>query len=294
MSNTRPNRTPRALRIPALACLSIAAFPLLTTGCVQQDRYDQLLQAHRSLQEQMVQIQDERDAYQSNLSASQRQAQAYNSELGALQGRYGDLENEFGRLADETEASLRRISQLEIGPLPTDLAGALDELAQAYPELLSFDVQTGMIRFASDFTFDLGRTELKDTAESSIRALAGVLNSGVAGGFEAQVVGHTDNVPIRQASTREKHPTNTHLSVHRAISVRDALVNAGVSPNRVQVAGYGEFRPMVPNGPRGAAENRRVEMFLVPMTTTAVYAQPETTYEAPAAQPAPARTEPMK
>ena len=56
-----------------------------------------------------------------------------------------------------------------------------------------------------------------------------------------------------------------HLSVHRAISVRKALAGAGVEPARIQVAGYGEFRPIVPNGPKGAAENRRVDLILVPM-----------------------------
>ena len=57
-----------------------------------------------------------------------------------------------------------------------------------------------------------------------------------------------------------------HLSAHRAISVRDALVGDGVSANRMQIAGYGEFRPIVPNGPNGAAANRRVEIYLTPLT----------------------------
>jgi hypothetical protein len=32
------------------------------------------------------------------------------------------------------------------------------------------------------------------------------------------------------------------------------------------VAGWGEYRPIVENGPRGAAQNRRVEVFIRPMT----------------------------
>ncbi|NCF41171.1 MAG: OmpA family protein, partial [Planctomycetia bacterium] len=64
---------------------------------------------------------------------------------------------------------------------------------------------------------------------------------------------------------RAKHPTNMHLSTHRAISVRDALVKDGIAANRVQVAGYGEFRPVAENGKRGSATNRRVEIFLTPM-----------------------------
>jgi chemotaxis protein MotB len=100
------------------------------------------------------------------------------------------------------------------------------------------------------------------------------------------VVGHTDNVPIRRGSTAAQHPTNMHLSAHRAISVRDALNADGVTANRFMVAGYGEFRPIVTNGARGADANRRVELFLVPMTSVAaVDASP-----APRATPVAPRT----
>jgi hypothetical protein len=56
-----------------------------------------------------------------------------------------------------------------------------------------------------------------------------------------------------------------HLSVHRAIAVRDALVGDGVAPARFSVMGYGEYRPVAANGRNGSPENRRVEVFLTPM-----------------------------
>jgi hypothetical protein len=61
-----------------------------------------------------------------------------------------------------------------------------------------------------------------------------------------------------------------HLSAHRSISVRDALVGDGVSANRFMVAGYGEFRPIAENTSKGNADNRRVEVFLVPMSGSAM------------------------
>jgi len=127
---------------------------------------------------------------------------------------------------------------------------------------MTFDAEAGMLRFSSDFTFDLGSTDIKDPAARSLRTLAGLLNEDVAMNLEARIVGHTDNVPIRKASTLAKHSTNMHLSVHRAIAVGEALEQAGIDANRIQVAGYGEFRPIVPNGSRGAAQNRRVEIFV--------------------------------
>lgn len=249
-----------------LSLAVLGSLPFVGAGCVQQDRYDQLISANRSLEEQLVAAEDERDAYQESLEQAQAQAQQYNRELNALQASYELLETDFDNATGQLDDYLRRISAVEMGPLPKDVESALVQLAAAYPDVLTFDPKYGMIRFASDFTFDLGSTELKPDAQQTIAALADIVNSDNVSGFEVRVIGHTDNVPIRQAATRAKHPTNVHLSVHRAISVRDALVTASVSPARIQVAGYGEHRPIVTNGVGGAAENRRVDIFIMPMS----------------------------
>jgi chemotaxis protein MotB len=88
--------------------------------------------------------------------------------------------------------------------------------------------------------------DLKPDAVSTLSQLATILNQGKATSLEVRVVGHTDSVPVSNPATRAKHPNNVYLSAHRAISVRDALTQAGVEPVRVQVAGDGEFRPSVP------------------------------------------------
>ena len=81
--------------------------------------------------------------------------------------------------------------------------------------------------------------------------------------FDVMIVGHTDNVRI-SPGTAKTHPTNWHLSVHRAVSVLFELNRDGINFDRMGVMGYGEFRPRVPNPERGGAEaNRRVEIFLV-------------------------------
>jgi len=129
---------------------------------------------------------------------------------------------------------------------------------------LTFDQRSGMLRFSSDFTFASGSAALSANAQTLVQKLATILNTPIAQPFEVKVVGHTDNQPIRRVASQ--HPSNMHLSAHRAISVRDALVGDGVTANRMQVAGYDEFRPIVPNGANGASANRRVEIFLAPLT----------------------------
>jgi chemotaxis protein MotB len=248
---------------------SIAAIAMLCvgSGCVQQDKYEDTVLSNRALQEQLVGAQRDRDTANANVSELQgqlAQARAVNSDL---ETQITELSADLDAQARKYDELLTRVSQLEFGPLPVELEMALDALAAAYPDLLTFDARRGRLRFSSDLTFDLGSAALKPDAAATIGTLADILNAPEAAPFELRVIGHTDDVPVERPRTKQLHPTNVHLSVHRAISVRDALVEAAVEPGRIQVAGYGEFRPIVPNGPKGAADNRRVELMLVPMRT---------------------------
>ncbi len=72
---------------------------------------------------------------------------------------------------------------------------------------------------------------------------------------EITVIGHTDRVGSLQ--------DNDRLSLQRAQTVRDLLVQAGVDPSMVTIAGRGEREPAMPTGDEVArAENRRVEINL--------------------------------
>jgi chemotaxis protein MotB len=247
------------------ASIATAALVLAGSGCVQQDKYDNTVISARSLKEQLVVAERERDTANANLDEVRGQLAGARQTNDTLQGEVTQLNTDFETQAEQYDELLRRVSQLEFGPLPFELEQALDHLAESYPDVLSFDAAHGVLQFSSDFTFDLGSVELKPEAAATITTLADILNTLDAAPFELRLIGHTDNVPVEKPSTRRRHPTNVHLSVHRAISVRDVLVQAGVQPTRIQVAGYGEFRPIVPNGRKGAADNRRVELTLVPM-----------------------------
>lgn len=256
------------------------------TGCVQQDRYDNAVLSSRSLKEQLVAAEQERDVASANLGTVREQLTAARDENASLRTQINDLNIALDTQVQKYDEMLRRVSQLEFGPLPAQLEEALDQLAAAYPDLLDFDADRGLLRFSSDFTFDLGSAELRPDAAATIATLADILNSDIAAPFELRVIGHTDNVPVEKPETLRRHPTNVHLSVHRAISVRTSLVEAGVTPGRIQVAGYGEFRPIVPNGKKGAKENRRVELLMVPMSRT-IAAQSVLATETPAVPPDP-------
>ncbi len=74
-----------------------------------------------------------------------------------------------------------------------------------------------------------------------------------------QVEGHTDNIPI---ATKE-FPSNWELSTARAIAVAKIMMKNGLPSNKINVAGYGEYKPLLENNNSSNREkNRRIELKL--------------------------------
>lgn len=75
-------------------------------------------------------------------------------------------------------------------------------------------------------------------------------------GVRVAIEGHTDE--------RGSDSYNQELSERRAIAVRDAMDQLGVTRARFSVEGYGESRPVATNAtPAGMRQNRRVEITLL-------------------------------
>lgn len=73
------------------------------------------------------------------------------------------------------------------------------------------------------------------------------------------VYGHTDSTG--------SDAYNQDLSERRARAVADYLAGRGVQPARIGTRGYGETQPVAGNDtPEGQAQNRRVEIKIVPVT----------------------------
>lgn len=250
------------LALPTAIIVSSATL-LALGGCVPQSQYDDLMNAYRSKEQQLLQLQNEFDTSRTNEEALRRQLAEAAADLARARELVGGDKGALDALQKRYEDLLAQVNALS--PLPESVNSRLRELADANPEIFEYDEKRGMLRFKSDVTFDLGSAKLTSKADAVLGKVAAILNTSEARDLEVRVVGHTDNVPIRRSSTAAQHPTNIHLSAHRSISVRDALVGDGIDANRFMVAGYGEFRPIAANGARGSEMNRRVELFLVPM-----------------------------
>jgi len=214
-----------------------------------------------TLTQRLDDVTQENERLRADLSAVQRGAQTAESTMGDLQKENTRLRTELSNNRSLMERLDQRLRGIAVAPIDQRTDKALRDLAASNPDLIKYDPDRAMLRFSSDLTFDSGSAQVRDTASDTLSTLAGVLN-GAAKDYELTIVGHTDSAAI-SAATARRHATNTHLSVHRAISVKQRLGSLGVANGRMLVAGWGPERPIVPNTERGnTPENRRVEIFL--------------------------------
>jgi chemotaxis protein MotB len=106
--------------------------------------------------------------------------------------------------------------------------------------------------------FNSGEARLTPGAGDKIKRIANVL---MEYGLDMRVEGHTDNVPIHNAA----FPSNWDLSTARAMAVAMMLLKeSGVDPQRMSIAGYGEYHPAASNDTaEGRRANRRVDIVVV-------------------------------
>lgn len=112
--------------------------------------------------------------------------------------------------------------------------------------------EPGSIVLLEDVNFKRGTAELEgESTEASLSDLASFLKDNPE--IKIRINGHTDNVG--------DPGLNKQLSLERAGSVRDFLVEQGVNFESLRISGWGGTRPLASNATEsGRAKNRRVEL----------------------------------
>lgn len=257
--------------------LALVTGAALLSGCNANQRRDTEFELKRVTQERdgvQGQLRDE----QARSAALQKELEGTDADLKLAQAqvaRLRETHQSLTKLNDELKSKLEQRAQRElkrpdvpISPLPATADNAFGQLAERLRERVWYDRPRGAISFANDRLFDSGSDAVRSEALPGLQALATVLARPELEEYEFIVVGHTDAAPITRPATLEKHPSNWHLSVHRAIAVKDVLVQAGVSAARVGVMGYGPDRP-VSDDP---LQNRRFEVFVVRKSAVQAFA----------------------
>lgn len=180
--------------------------------------------------------------------------EVYQRLMAAVQGEPGQrLPATAGRAVADFDCWLE---QQEENFQPDDIAGCRDAVYAALAELEApvEEALPDRISLSADVLFDFDKAEIKPEFTAEIDAAAELLlaNPDVT----VRIDGHTDSIGTEEY--------NQGLSERRAEAVASYLEAAGVSRDRMTVAGFGETQPVASNDTaEGRALNRRVEIDLI-------------------------------
>ncbi|MEX2371206.1 MAG: OmpA family protein [Bacteroidales bacterium] len=229
-------------------------------------RYSDLEETHESLlrgnARETRRLLNELQIAQEDLAIKQRT-------LKELERNVSEQRQSLTRLRAELEARNARLMEME------EMLYQKDQLMQKLRKtvadaLLGFEGQ-GLtvthkngkvyVSLQNQLLFGSGSTTVDQNGQRALRQLAVVLAQNPD--ISIMIEGHTDDVPFRQGSSIKD---NWDLSVLRATSIVRILLDANsIDPNRITVAGRGEYLPVDPaDTPEARAKNRRTEIILSP------------------------------
>ena len=139
-----------------------------------------------------------------------------------------------------------------------------EQVEQAMAPLISKDLVTVTrkplwveVEIKTDILFPSGSAEMQPQAVAILDGIAGILKPLAS---PIRVEGHTDNRPIRTP----QFPSNWELSAARAARIVRLFEERGIAPERMSVAGQGEYQPVADNATaEGRNRNRRVTLVIL-------------------------------
>lgn len=268
--------------VPVLLACALAA---PATGCVKKSEYEALEARskadHDTLSAQLAQ-EKERGASleaalaqeQANSKALGEQIEQLKTELAAAQERYVAQQQQLTEMVKNSTSMKASIQEMQeaLNVLREQKRQTEARVAEYKKLLNSFKslIDAGklkvkvargrmIVELPSDVLFGSGSIDLSEAGKTSISEVGAIFVT--IKDREFQIEGHTDNQPIKTA----RFPSNWELAAGRAIAVSQILIKAGLPPERVSAASFGEFRPVAANDkPESRAQNRRIEIVLVP------------------------------
>ena len=198
---------------------------LVLPACVSQSKYDQLATRLAEHERRLDSLSQEREKMATALSQFEERTAEANKRIK----EYNQLIERFDELIEQGKLKIKMVDGRMVVELPSD------------------------ILFAS------GQAGLSKDGLDAIREITKVLIDVPDRRY--QVEGHTDDWPIQTVRFRN----NWELAAGRAITVVQTMVQAGLPPERVSAASFGETRPVGDNETEaGRAQNRRIEIVIVP------------------------------
>lgn len=267
----------------------LAATLVLATGCVSQGTFDALKKQDDQTQQALTERNAKVEA-QDQVIATQKQAIAdlqaklqaavddANKKAAALTAQIEGLQGEMAKMVKDRSALRGSVEDMKVALAELqqrkaqaeariaeykDLLGKFQSLIDAGKLKVKMIDGRMVVVLATDVLFPSGSANLSKGGKAAIAEVAQLLASIPKRSF--QVEGHTDDVPISTAQYR----SNWELAAARALTVVKTMVDAGLPADRVSAASFGDTRPSVANDtPEGRAQNRRIEITVVPDLST--------------------------
>ena len=215
-------------------------FALLSGACVTQEEYDEAVDLARHYQARLHDL--EQDHLMLEMKTEDLQTELLGSSGVPVPASYTDMESELERLRGELD---------KMGENPDDIS------------FYSFEDGSYLIRVQDQVLFESGSASINEDGKSKLIDLCMQIKASPHG--KIWVRGHTDDDPVKRASTLAKFPHgNLQLSASRAVEVAMVMINSGkIGADDVSVMGFGEHMPLKENtSAENKRFNRRVEIYV--------------------------------
>jgi outer membrane protein OmpA-like peptidoglycan-associated protein len=223
---------------------------------VDKRRTDLLLRASRLEAEEARRAAE--DALLTQAATREEMQRARQDALSAEERRQraADQAERARREADQARALAEAQSaEIELARREAELASETAESLQRRLEYMEYrQTDRGVVVTLGDVLFEVGETELLDSAAQNLRDVIELLESEPD--KQIRIEGHTD--------ATGPSALNLRLSRQRAEAVRDALIELGIDADRLTAVGMGEDFPIATNDTaEGRARNRRVDVIVL-------------------------------
>jgi len=242
---------------------ALIALLLVMTGCVSSSKFEEQVAKNQQLNQQL-------EALNSEFDASQAKNQALKTDLESSRKTIESLDLHTRNLAVELEQEHLEKQQV------------LEEMQSSYNQLeeqMQQEIERGEITISElegrltvnmvdSILFPSGSSKIKKAGLAVLRRVADIVKD--VDDKDIEVEGHTDNIRI-SSRIKKYFDSNWELSTARAVTVVRFLEKHGIPGERLSAVGLGKFHPIASNNTRkGRAQNRRIQIVLVPKATPIV------------------------
>lgn len=227
----------------------------LAEASVRAERDQQRLQA----------TQAESEAARAQAARAQQAAEQKTAELEAIRANSNRDQARFDALAAEADAAKQQAAmaqeiaeqkEAELAEVRSNAQRDKETITRQemqLKELQAKETDRGMVITLGDVLFSSGKAQLQTGGLRNIQKLADFLKQYPQ--YKILVEGYSDSLG--------SDSFNMDLSQRRANAVRAALVDRGISADRIATRGYGEQFPIASNDTAASRQlNRRVEIIL--------------------------------